>query len=893
MRRRFLAPEVIQTSAMDCGPAALKSLLEGYGINVSYGRLREAAQTEVDGTSIDVLEDLAVRLGLDATQTMLPFEHLAVGAPFPALLVTKDPVGALHFIVVWRRIGRYFQIMDPGRGRLWADITTLRQITFKHGMPVPASQWRTWVGSVESHQAFAARFARIGVRKSGAGLLERARTDPSWRSFGALDAALRMTASLVSEKVVKRGHAANSLLAALFDEALRDLVAGHFDSGEPVVPRCYWSAAPTATPEHVKLTGAVLVRIFGVRPERTDARLPADVRAALRERPPQPLRHLGSILREDGVLAPGLLLMSLVAATLGGALEVLLLRAAIDVGRHLNIAEQRLAGFGVLAALFAVLLVLDVSLSGGALRMGRRLETRLRVAFLRKIPRLHDRYFQSRPMSDMAHRAHAIHPIRELPQLGGRLLRSTMDLLVAAAGLVWIDARSWPLVLLAVVVSTVGPWFAQQTMAERDLRARSFDGSLTRFYLDGLLGLLPARAHGAESAVRRQHARVMMEWSRASLDRIRASTFIDALQQIAGSLLVVFLVFAYLTHEPEPAAVLLFVYWALNVPVLGQEITRTALLYPSMRNRLLRLVEPLDAVEEPEANNGSQPGGRARSGVAEAYIVFRNVSVRAAGHTILEDVDLAIPSGAHVAIVGASGAGKSSLVALLLGWHRPASGSVSVNGLPLRGDHLKQVRRQTAWVDAAIHLWNRSLLANLEYGAVSNGERRVGTVLEDADLLSLLERLPDGLQTNLGEGGALVAGGEGQRVRLGRAMMRKPQLVILDEAFRGLARERRRALLGRARERWKDATLLCATHDVMDTRDFDHVIVLVDGRVCEQGPPRALCKRADSRYAAMLLAEENVQRRMWNESAWRRVTVRNGQLMDGSPEAAEETEVRL
>src|SRR5262245_47872754 len=88
-RRRFLAPEVVQTSAMDCGPAVLKCLLEGYGISASYGRLREACQTDVDGTSIDVIEDAANRLGLDAVQVMMPVDHLLLkeAAALPAIVV--------------------------------------------------------------------------------------------------------------------------------------------------------------------------------------------------------------------------------------------------------------------------------------------------------------------------------------------------------------------------------------------------------------------------------------------------------------------------------------------------------------------------------------------------------------------------------------------------------------------------------------------------------------------------------------------------------------------------------------------------------------------------------------------------------------------------------------
>ena len=91
-RRRWLVPEVVQTSAMDCGPAVLKALFEGFGIAVSYGRLREACQTDVDGTSIDTLEEVAKQLGVDAEQVMVPFEHLlADERSLPAIAVVRLP----------------------------------------------------------------------------------------------------------------------------------------------------------------------------------------------------------------------------------------------------------------------------------------------------------------------------------------------------------------------------------------------------------------------------------------------------------------------------------------------------------------------------------------------------------------------------------------------------------------------------------------------------------------------------------------------------------------------------------------------------------------------------------------------------------------------------------
>jgi ATP-binding cassette subfamily B protein len=117
--QRFFAPEVIQTSAMDCGPAALKCLLEGFGIPVSYGRLREACQTDVDGTSIDTLEDVARQLGLAVEQVMMPVDHLFLPAlsSLPALLVVRLPAGHPHFWVVWRAHGAFVQVMDPASGR--------------------------------------------------------------------------------------------------------------------------------------------------------------------------------------------------------------------------------------------------------------------------------------------------------------------------------------------------------------------------------------------------------------------------------------------------------------------------------------------------------------------------------------------------------------------------------------------------------------------------------------------------------------------------------------------------------------------------------------------------------------------------------------------------------
>jgi ATP-binding cassette subfamily B protein len=266
-------------------------------------------------------------------------------------------------------------------------------------------------------------------------------------------------------------------------------------------------------------------------------------------------------------------------------------------------------------------------------------------------------------------------------------------------------------------------------------------------------------------------------------------------------------------------------------------------------------------------------------------ITFDGVTVRAAGHTILEDIDLDIEAGSEVAIVGASGAGKSTLVGLLLGWHRTAAGHLLIDREPLDAARLDWLRRETAWVDPAVQLWNRSLVHNLLYGCHTDGYSTIGEVLHEADLYPVVQHLPDGLQSVLGEGGGLLSGGQGQRIRLGRALVRSAaRLVVFDEPFRGLDRAQRRDLLQRVRQFYKGATFLCITHDVGETRGFERVVVIESGRVAEDGCPARLAEDPHSRYRALLDAEEAVRTGLWSSAVWRRLWLESGQVLVGQAE---------
>lgn len=223
--KHFFLPEVIQSSAMDCGPASLKALLEGFGISVSYGRLREACQTSVEGTSIDTLEELSNQLGLESEQIMLPPDHffLPEAKALPAIVVVRLPNGVTHFVVVWERHGPFVQILDPGSGRGWIRCKQFLKEVYIHRMPVSASLWREWAGSEAFLSPLKSRLIQLGISgKTIQDLLHQALLDQGWYRLGILDGATRMVNSLVSSGGLKEGQEATQVLRTFISDAALD-----------------------------------------------------------------------------------------------------------------------------------------------------------------------------------------------------------------------------------------------------------------------------------------------------------------------------------------------------------------------------------------------------------------------------------------------------------------------------------------------------------------------------------------------------------------------------------------------------------------------------------------------------------------------------------------------
>ena len=895
MSRSFLAPDLAQESSLDSAAAALSCVLQGFEVPFDPQRLHDALQASRLVMTLERLGDVATELGLEVSLRTAPADHLFLpeAEHLPAIVAARPREGLVgpRFLVVWRVHGPHVQVMDPSVGLSWPHQQRLLDDLEIRTRPIAARQWREWAAASGFDDWVCQRLLRLQLGETVARRLADAATDdPSWRSLAALDAAIRAVDAGVRAGAWREGDDAEGMIERLVDDPLA------------TIPGDHWAVVPhpdpdPAQPERLLVREIVFLRVDrrqaspDERPSGTDADArtppPSQGTARGRESGVRPELELWRAARADGVLSPAVLAAGLAVSAAAVALEALLLRGMLQVGQGVGVAER----IGILAALlvlFGALVLLELPLSTTTLRMARRLETRVRIAVLEKIPRLSHRYFAGQSIADLNRRAYALRELREVPALAARIVRGSFQLLVTAGCIIWMEPSNAPLVCLSVVYLVGAVRVAFPFVGIPSYRVVLHVNALNHFYLDALLGLLPTRTHGAERAIRREHESKLVDLLHADVRLSQRLGLFFLLLTMGSAAITIGIVFNYVAHGGSSTNLLLLTYWALDIPVLSEAIGGAIIQYlRSSRTTVQSLCQVLDSPEEAADATGSErpgaPSPADAAGPATGVSIRMDwVCLQAGDSAILTDISVAIQDAEHVAVVGASGAGKTSLVGLLLGRHRPTSGRVLADGAVLDGARLAALRRQTAWVDSGVQLWNRTLYDNLRYGAAGSPESALGRVIDETELFDVLTTLPNGLQTVLGESGRLVSGGEGQRVRLGRGLLRPGvRLVILDEPFRGLDRASRRVLLARARAVWRDATLIMISHDVADVLDFERVLVVERGRIVEDGVPSALARQGGSLYRSLLTSDADARRVLWEGTAWRRLWLEQGHLREG------------
>ncbi|MFE5814403.1 ABC transporter ATP-binding protein [Streptomyces sp. NPDC056479] len=529
-------------------------------------------------------------------------------------------------------------------------------------------------------------------------------------------------------------------------------------------------------------------------------------------------------------------MLTLAGSALGLA-QPLVARQAVDASGRGEVVWPLLA---LLGALFLVEAAIGSAGRFLLERMGEGVVRRLRMDLVGRLLRLEMREYDRHRSGDLISRV-----TTDTTLLRDVVSQALVDLvtgsLVAAGALVlmaWLDPLLLLLVALTVAVATAVVSSLLQGIRRASERMQDSVGAVAAD-LERALGALPmVRVHRAED---RETARIGARVEEAYEAGVRTAKLASVMSPavelaVQGSFLVVLVVgglrvggqagslgdlVAFLLYASYLVLPLSSVFHAVSLVQRGMGAHRRV-------DQALRLpVEhtgPSDARPRRARPAPSAPAGRPALALHDVRFGYDP------GRPVLSGVSFAVPHRRQVALVGPSGAGKSTVFALVAGFYEPDAGAVQFDGRPAAELGRDACRRRIAMVDQNTHVVHGTLRENITYAVPDAPEAEIRRVLSLTRLEELVDRLPCGLDTVVGERGNTLSGGERQRVALARALLARPALLLLDEPTAHLDAINEAALTTVMKDVAQECALLIIAHRLSTVRHADHIVVLHPGR---------------------------------------------------------------
>src|SRR3954467_7915902 len=510
----------------------------------------------------------------------------------------------------------------------------------------------------------------------------------------------------------------------------------------------------------------------------------------------------------------------------------------------------RLDGTGLRAlwiAGIAVVLISAVSAAGtfiaeiGLARAGERIAHDLRVGTYAHLQRLSLAYHDGRQKGDLlTGLTEDANQVGELfSESIGTITQAVLILVGMAAVTVVLDP------LLALAMFAVTPVLGLVTVHYRRKvklaarRQRASEGEIASLATESLSAMRVVKAFGGE---RYEHERVLDR----SLERRRfgmvaaglEARFGGAVEVIGATTMAVVLVFGtyrVAAGAITPGALVVFVQYSRKVYQPPQDNAKQSSKGAKRMARADRVAEILSADQVLEDRPGAVAGARAAGQVALDGVSFSYDAAR----PVLEDVSLRVRPGEHVAVVGSSGAGKSTIGALIARFYDPVSGRVEIDGRDARDWSLQWLRDQIGILLQDTVLFTGTVAENIAYGATATREEIVAAA-RAAGAHDFIDRLPGGYDEPLGPQGVGLSGGQRQPLGLARAPLPTPPILLLDEPTTGLDALSEANLVGSLRGLMRGRTTIIVTHSMSLAATPDPALVVAGGRIVQDGTPAAL-----------------------------------------------------
>jgi ATP-binding cassette subfamily B protein len=394
-----------------------------------------------------------------------------------------------------------------------------------------------------------------------------------------------------------------------------------------------------------------------------------------------------------------------------------------------------------------------------------------------------------------------------------------------------------------------GAFYFQRKAGPLYADVREKVGDLSSRLANNLGGIATIKSFTAEQ----REAKRLKDASEAYVDANRrairiSSAFIPVIRMaILAGFLATFTVGGMMALEGSlnvgAYGVLVFLTQRLLWPLTGlaEVIDLFERAMASTRRILDLLAEPVNVRDE---------AGKSLEQPVRGKVSFNQVSFRYAGSGAgIQDITLNVPAGNTLALVGATGSGKSTLIKLLLRFYDPAHGDIRIDGQPIREVSLKSLRDAIGLVSQDVYLFEGSIRDNLAYGKPEASEEEIIDAARTAEAWSFIEALPEGLDTPVGERGIRLSGGQRQRLSLARALLKNPPILVLDEATSAVDNETEAAIQRSLKRIGHNRTVIMIAHRLSTIVDADTIAVVENGRIVEEGDHDSLT-RNNGAYAA-------------------------------------------
>ena len=473
----------------------------------------------------------------------------------------------------------------------------------------------------------------------------------------------------------------------------------------------------------------------------------------------------------------------------------------------------------------------------GYMRLSSEMLFDMRMEVYSHLHSLSPRFYARARLGDLVSRLNG--DVAEVQRISADSFLSSLSNLAFVAGslfmMIWL---SWKLFVTGIVlipfsVALFRHYQIRMNRLARELRERSAD--IGTLFVETLMGVRLVACFNASEYELDRFRRRNDSFVRTLL-RFQSTTLLG--RTMPGTLLTAATIAVFLYGGEQivlgrmtiGTLVAFMAYHArLMSPV--QNLLGLSAALSSARVSLGRVLELLDTPAEVTEVRDPQPLPR----LIVDGIQFRNVTLKHEGRVVLDDVSFDIPAGCLSVLVGPSGAGKSSIADLAVRLLDPDAGTVAIDGVDVRSLSLRELRSTVVLIDQSPHLLHANLYDNIAYGDRRAPCEEIDRAARAAGLGKLIDRLPEGLATVVGERGLTLSAGERQRVAIARAFLARPDVVILDEPSAALDSESELDLIDNLRRHFAGKTLLAITHKPALTAAADFVLRLEQGRLIPQG----------------------------------------------------------